>query len=621
MHQKKTQKTVIIILGVAIFLSLVGVGISYFISQTAEEDLTIPPDQHSYCGYILAYTTPECDSCACARIEEQALESRIGRIEDGVCTVDESELDDKVPEKDEEAEEDFIYDSDIGEGTEESELITCPIDNVRYSTCQCVSVRDTESEELLIPPISTESPILIQALFVPEPNEEFEEFHFTVNAENFSVDATDVQTETIGVEERYIPKIEFDDFERDNTLTVSADATSNLNPNIRQTDFTHKQYDLTREAVPSCSRAQVTMSADNTRIEEIELRTPNLDTAEDIQLEFSFDKAYEPFKMNNIPDEIQEILLINSSIVIEEEYLYPEEQYVDMYDNNQGFPELDSTLEEEPRMNIDLYVDDNLVDSSACYAYIDTQATDEIDEDVEDVEDVDEVDETEEDVTIEQPSFEVNITAPECIHPETEQVKFNAGISNLSENTQPISEITNKLPFGFSYEANSLQINDNNVDESILDIESIGESEEINLKDLDDWSIQPNSSLNLSYITNVEDSAEEGDSINEIVVTPENIPDDEDSLRNEFVIRIDEECEKLPDANIINLHKLTLLIGFIILIFGILIYKDRLNILNNAKLNKFYTNTIQSKINPKEYFEERTIDYTNPKKNNPKKNP
>ncbi len=596
MDSKKTQTVVVVVLVVTALLGVVGAFFVYRLS-TQDEIARERGEHGEYCACITAYTTPECNDCSCIQIESQALESKIGEVIDGVCTLDCNETDTVE---------------------EQQEIIECLIPQVRGTSCHSVSVRDINTKELIIPPIPTDNPILITANFVPRimggEEENFTKYMFVINGITKEISPSEVTSTTINGQETYTSEIEFDNFQEVDTLTVQAIGHSDKEPEGDSSSrYCYKQYDLTSHREPLCSNltayTQEGGLPNTMEINRLELITPNLTQEDDISIGFNFEhENIQNIRTETIDKELLEEIMVNETIFLEHSLLYSTPSF---YTQEDTFPTLDSeTLAvEEILLRAQIYVNDSPVNSNLCRENISlTTITDITDEDDDEYEEEEETEEIEMETEI-----QMSMEGPSCVRKaededSTSRTNYRITVTNNTENDEEITNITNKLPLGFKYVEGTTTINNTPVSDEILDLTSIGESQELIWRH--DWTIGPNASLVLEYGVNVTHNAIDGENQNEAVVTPVNIPEHMDELRAEIVTLVSDECEheeELPDTGILTY--VSFLVGTATLLFGILVYQGKIDIIDRTMFKFINTKAVKRRLmSPQEYLEDNILE-------------
>jgi hypothetical protein len=610
MGNKKTQTIVVIILIITAILGIAGAAFVYYLSTKDQVDPTTQREREQYCACITAYTTPECNDCSCTQIEAQTLEAKLGEIVDGVCSLDcESTV---IVEEEEEE-----------EITSTNNLIQCLIPSVPSNSCHSVSVNDLSTRELLVPPIIATQDVIISAKFLPEKYnnevEEFNKFVFIVNGIRTELDAEDVPSKLEDGERTYLPEIEFSNFENVDTLTIQASATSDKNPDGGSLGkYCYKQYNLEQGRPPLCSALEVYTrdgATENiTLINQLKVRIPNLVDGSQISIEFSFDDDAIPnIRTNNIPDELLEEMLVNDILVFEYEHLYPTDEYADLYAQGSGFPTFDSNIMNTDviRTSAQVYVNNNAVDSTLCTSNIYLSDVTQPEEE----EERDEEEERPDSELTEQADIFVSMEGPNCVAKaanvnSTKIATYKVNVKNNSSTSENITNITTKLPQGFKYIENSSKIDRATISDSLLTVTPVGQSEE--LKWANTWTIPANSTLTLEYSVNVSHLALDGVNQSESVVTPVNIPEDTSTLRAEFVTTISATCEDTPPDTTLpetgNWTIITFIVGMFVVLFGTLVYKGKIGILDRMMLNIIGSKAVKKRFMPIEYFEESIIE-------------
>ncbi len=595
MDSKKTQKVVVVILVVTAFLGIVGALLVYYLSVQEDAD-QISRDQREFCACIKAYTTPECNDCNCTQIESQALESSIAEVINNNCPLDCG----SEPQE------------------ENQEIIECLIPQVRESNCHSISIRNSNTRELLTPPIPAESPVLITANFVPrktgDEEENFTRYVFVINGVSTEINANEIPSTMINDQKTYVPEIEFDNFQDVDTLTVQAVGYSDKDPEGSSPNkYCYRRYDLTQTRGALCSNliaeTREGPTPNTTIISSLELTTPNLEQGNEVSIEFKFDhEGIESVRTENIPRNLLEEILVNEKIILEYSHLYTTPN---LYVGGESLPILNANNLDTDNVSIStqLYVNNNLIDSGMCTENI-ALIGGTFDPDPDDPDDPDPDEPDDEDI---ETDLKLTMEGPQCARKAEDEdsvsrIAYRITATNNSEAEEVINNITNKLPLGFKYIGETTTINGVPTGDSILDITSIGESQELVWKNA--WTIQPNSSLILEYAVNVTHNAIDGENQNEAVISPVNIPENMDNLRAEFVTIVSDDCEidgELPDTG--NLTYISFIIGLIALIFGTLVYQGKINTVDKAILYLANTKSIKKRLmTPQEYLEENILE-------------
>ena len=625
MDSKKTQKIVVVVLIITALLGIAGALLVYYLSTKDKKDIQ-QTDVAEYCACITAYTTSSCSDCFCNEIETQTLESQIGEVRNGVCSLE-------CPA------------TEVIEGEEEVEdsgVIKCLIPKVKADTCHSVTIRDSQTRELITPPINVDKPILISATFVPGEfngeEEVFTKFVFVINGESTEIEADKAPSTLVDGTKTYLPEFEFSSFEDINTLTIQATAYSNKEPNgATAGKYCYKQYDLQQEQGAFCSDMAVNIgegvTPNSAVVNLIELKTPGVTKEDNVSIEFAFNhQNLRTVKTKNLPQNIIDEILVNETLFLEYEHLYSTPS---LFAEGESFPKFDSENVDVNALRISatVFLDNTALDSSLCTdnVFFSWEPVETPDPDPTDIGEDDDDDDTE------KPEIQVAMTGSTCVktaknETDLNRTNYTITITNNSDTAQELKSITNKLPLGFRYLEDTTEINKTAETDEILEVTSVGESQELAWSDT--WWIQSQESLTLEYGVNVTTKALEGSNQNEVVVTPVNIPEDMSKLRAEFVTSVAANCqtetetppptdtdptepetdpdEDLPETGLLPI--VTFGVGILALIFGLLVHYGKISVIDSAILKVINAKIIKKNFMPIEYFEESILEKEEKKK-------
>jgi hypothetical protein len=232
----------------------------------------------------------------------------------------------------------------------------------------------------------------------------------------------------------------------------------------------------------------------------------------------------------------------------------------------------------------------------------------------------------------EQPYSEFSVTKDveqDCIE-RTEgnnSATFTLTIVNNREDTEyegttpdEVVSVTDSLPFGFTYTANSTTIDNVPVsDSSLVSITQVGDSEKIVWQPSSPWVIEPAGRMKIAFRASAGSSTIGGQNLNEVVVNPTEIPLDPALLRSQVSLTVANDCDNIteeelepPATGIFDTFSGRIAVGLIVLAIGWLIYTSpQGNILTEKILStKMYDKVemLNYKFtNPKKYFEEKFL--------------
>ncbi|MCD4811113.1 DUF11 domain-containing protein [bacterium] len=229
--------------------------------------------------------------------------------------------------------------------------------------------------------------------------------------------------------------------------------------------------------------------------------------------------------------------------------------------------------------------------------------------------------EEEEETTATESQFNVTKTSSEtCVErvsPENTST-FTITVRNNGDITDTIESIKDKLPLGFEYVLSSSTLNGNSIADSVfVTTTDIGDSQEIVWEPQNSWSIDPAGALTISFSAIAGDNSLSGTNLNEVIVTPSEIPEDPSTLSSSIEIIVAQDCDDIdttiPQTGIFDTTLGRIFIGIAIMMIGIIIH-------NTNKGNQLATMIVGSNtyrnaemasykiFSPKRYFEERLLE-------------
>ncbi|MDD4382057.1 MAG: hypothetical protein PHE21_01790 [Candidatus Dojkabacteria bacterium] len=226
---------------------------------------------------------------------------------------------------------------------------------------------------------------------------------------------------------------------------------------------------------------------------------------------------------------------------------------------------------------------------------------------------------------------ESDISCVERVSPNND-VLFTLTSRNNSTVNQSITSVKDKLPLGFTYVANSSEINGVAVtDASYVTVTNIGSSQEVVWAKNDNWSISSGQSLVIEFRAIAGVNALTGDNINEVIITPIQIPSDPSSLRTTLTIDVQQDCDNpveddedegsTPQTGIFDSVVTKLILGILTITFGWYMYSKPAGRviaekLVNSGVYKGAEMTAWRIFKPKKYFEQRLISKIQKRKSN-----
>jgi len=243
----------------------------------------------------------------------------------------------------------------------------------------------------------------------------------------------------------------------------------------------------------------------------------------------------------------------------------------------------------------------------------DSQTTDSEDEETSDEESTDETEVEESAFSVAKESSE---SCVERVSPNN-STTFTIIITNDAENTDTIESIKDKLPLGFTYVSASSTLNGDPIADSVfVTTTDVGESQEIVWEPENTWSISAGGNLTIAFEATAGSSALTGENLNEVILTPSEIPEDPSTLRTSTSITVAQDCDDIdsstPETGIFDTILGRISIGIGIIFIGIIIYNTQQGnrfthmIINSRPYKRAELNSYRI-FNPKKYFEEKIL--------------
>jgi uncharacterized repeat protein (TIGR01451 family) len=195
---------------------------------------------------------------------------------------------------------------------------------------------------------------------------------------------------------------------------------------------------------------------------------------------------------------------------------------------------------------------------------------------------------------------------------------FTITVKNNSETTDTVESIKDKLPLGFTYVPSSSKLNGDSIADSVfVTTTDVGDSQEIVWAPEDSWSISANGTLTILFDATAGSQAITGDNLNEVIITPSEIPDDPSTLRTSVNLTVAQDCDNvdtsIPQTGIFDTTLGRIAFGIGIILLGIIIHNtnqgNRLaHMIINSGAYKDAEMTSYKLFNPKKYFEEKILE-------------
>jgi uncharacterized repeat protein (TIGR01451 family) len=210
-------------------------------------------------------------------------------------------------------------------------------------------------------------------------------------------------------------------------------------------------------------------------------------------------------------------------------------------------------------------------------------------------------------------SVSANDTCVERISPNNSLV-YTIAVTNNTDQSQDISDVTNKLPLGFRYIQGSANINGEvDTNDEYLTINNIGDSQELVWSTQYGWSVGAGDTFTIEFDTVADSNTLSGEALNEVVVTPVNLPSDTNALREAVAVTVAQSCST-PQTSIMDELPTKIVAGIAAVIVAMIFYltsagegvSTTLASTGVAKKSAETTRMFKLRLfNPREYFEEK----------------
>lgn len=409
-------------------------------------------------------------------------------------------------------------------------LLNSDTDRDLYQICRIPVVQDARCNEMTIKDgagrivtgkVSDDDEITIEATF----DDQYSDHKFVINNQEIEPDALSNDQLTI--------RKTYSDLSAP-TLNIFATATDSAGNQINS-PVCRRLIETDLEAISDVSEIQVQTRRDGDvyKVSRIRIGAGNLSEDEELRIRFSFNKELSDILMN-------EGFTIDSAkgeITIIEQDLYDPENF----GTDLTFAQLDGQ-EGEIEITAEIRTDTELIGSvegTFDIPAIEQEPEEEIEEPTEE-----EPEESRFSVTKES-----NVTCVERVGPDN-IAQFTLSATNQGNTNQKISSVKDKLPLGFTYVGNSTRINNVSVtDSEYVTITDVGDTQEVVWEKTDGWSVDSGQSLTIVFQAQADNNALTGSNQNEVIVTPEEVPEDPGTLRAEVVIEVAQSCKEPEETD------------------------------------------------------------------------
>jgi uncharacterized repeat protein (TIGR01451 family) len=483
--------------------------------------------------------------------------------------------------------------------SDQEDYLTCSLSFVENTQCSSMEVK-TEDGLTVTGKISPEVPIVVTANF---DSADYSNYKFLINNVPTEPDSINGTTATITISE----------YEDASTLLIVAQAENNTGDIVGSEILCKRLIEITTTAqagVTNLAMDTYTASDGLTKIRSTVIRAGGLDQEAETRLEFSFEG--QKLTMNNG----FEVNSTSGEINIDELDLYDTNNFsdssFDLFNNYTG--ELEVTVE--------VFQNDTSVGTATTTITIEEPVDTGKDPNTED-EDTEDPPVDEEPAT--ESAFSVSKTSSmscvERVSPDN-RTEFTLTITNNGENTDTIESVKDKLPLGFSYVAESSTLDGDAIADSIfVTTTDVGDSQEVVWEPESSWSVPASGSITIGFEASIGEDALSGENLNEVIVTPTEIPADPSTLRASSTIVVAQDCDNIdlengedtPQTGIFDTTLGRIVAGLFITLIGVIIYKSNqgtrlANMIIHSGPYRDAEMASYKVFKPKKYFEEKILE-------------
>lgn len=478
-----------------------------------------------------------------------------------------------------------IADNLLNSSTPRESYKTCSIRSILDTRCETMILKDQDGK-IITGKIKPTDEINVEATFEEST---YTQYMFKINSEDSTPDKVDGNKITKKIS----------DFEGVTSVEIFATAKDKQEEQINS-PVCRRIVDIEssgQSSVTSITAITEQQADGKTKISQITVSVGQI-SSNNIKIRFSFSGGFSA-------------LTAIDGITVEKEKGTLTMSKLDLYDTANFASDSFNILNEHLGpldISGEVFVDDASIGSATTTVQF-TNTTDDEDDDV---------------VTDENKSnFTVRKTVAETCIEKTEgsnKATYTITVTNVKNIQDSITSIKDKLPLGFSYVLNSSVINNTTTpDTGVVFVTPVGDSQEIVWQPASPWSVPANGTLIIKFEATAGTTAINGQNLNEVIVTPVEVPLDPATLRTEVYLLLAQDCDnpteeeqEIPETGIFDTFIGRILTGIFILLLGWFIYtKPQGNFISERLINtgayKTYELTKYKVFNPKKYFEEKII--------------
>lgn len=479
---------------------------------------------------------------------------------------------------------------------------TCPVKNI--SNMQCTSMEIVTEEGLTVTgKISPDEPITVTATF---DSDQYQDHKFQINS---------VPTDPDSVNGNTITKT-ISDYGDSSTMRIVANAVNNTGDTVTSV-ICDRLIEITTTARAGVSELTLDEYSEEGTV-KVRSAIITVGGLQDTTTSLNFSFQEDSITMN----EGFELDPERGRISITQVELYDS----DNFSGTDSFSLLND-YEGDIDVTVEVIQDGNSLGTATASIDLGEAGVDEPDDDTEepdddtddqDTEDQDEEPATDEEVT--ESAFSVtkesSVSCVERVSPNN-TAGFTITITNNGDSTDTIESVKDKLPLGFTYVASSSKLDGNPIADSVfVTTTDVGESQEIVWEPQSSWSIGAGGNLVIAFQATAGSNALSGENLNEVIVTPSEIPEDPSTLRTSTELTVAQDCDDIdstPETGIFDTTLGRIAVGIGIILMGIIIHNthqgNRLaHMVVNSGPYRGAEMTSYKIFNPKRYFEEKILE-------------
>jgi uncharacterized repeat protein (TIGR01451 family) len=485
----------------------------------------------------------------------------------------------------------------LNSSTQQNAYEVCQVQTITDARCQSMTITD-ENGKIVTGEVSSSEKLNIEATF----DQAYSNYKFTINNETSNPDSTSSDNLTI--------KKAITDLTSATAINIVATATTSTNDQINS-PICRRLIEVTQPSTSTVTNLSLQTISDSgaTKISSAKISTGALNSSNTTKVDFTFGTVFPELVMT-------QGFTINTStgsIDITQADLYNSANF----SNGSSFTQLNSYVGDLV-VKAEIFVNNSSIGSaSQTVAFTNTNTNTGGGTDTGN--------------TVASNFTVTNTSSQTCLErvSPSNTVLYTIVVTNKSSASQSLTSVTDKLPLGFTYTAGTTQINGTTVsDSAYITTTNVGDSQEMTIAKLGGWTLSANQALTIVFQSVAGANALTGDNLNEVVITPEQIPTDTTTLRTSVKVTVAQDCSNTtgnnnsstPQTGIFETTALKIVIGLIVIALGWYIYTKPQGQLIASKVvdSEIFKSTELNTwriFKPKKYFEEVVVRKISKKKN------